>query len=448
MTAGLTKLIPLLLCWTVMAFVAARFCREHHKGGCAATLAGFPVGVATALVLVMRLRGEPLFAIFRGVAAVLLLGLLLISLAVLYRSLSRTRPSHHVLSRGSSLPTISAAAVVSFFAGAFCALSLPLQGGLLSLPVLVLIAAGPLTGWLAIFLERRLLHSAVLTPASFLLAQISLLFLISSHMPRLDLFAPLTMKVMKFIHDFVHQFFESMLIPDHPFFRTDVWGYIGLLFSNDVGFWGGMAIWFVPPAAVIAALWLQRLPSVAHIRQGAARRRLLAEGIRARRWRLVIPWLSVLVLAGAVYRSQVPAVEYWDPKPIPVAAAANREIFIPMKGEEYDLADGKMHKFFLREGRTEARFFVLMKESGKLAVTLDACSICQPEGYGQAEGTVVCYYCKTLIPLETVGEPGGCNPVPVPFSETGDGVRLSAATLLNVWNETVQSTKKVPGGER
>lgn len=445
MTAGLAKLLPLFLCWTAMAFVASRFCREQRKEGCAALLAGFFVGVATATILAMRLRGEPLFLLFRGVTAALFLLLLLISLAFLYRSLSGARSS---APPWPSLASIASAAVASLFAGAFCAMSLPLQGGLLSLPRLVLPVAGVITGWFGCLLERRLLRKITLTPASFLLAQTSLLLLISSHMPRLDLFAPLAMKVMKFIHDFVHQFFESMLIPDHPFFRLDVWDYIGLLFSNEVGFWGGLLIWFVPPLALLLSFWRERLPSVAHVRQGAERRRLVASAMRERRWRLLIPWLSVLFLALAVYRSSTPVVEYWDPKPIPVTAAANREIFIPMKGEEYDLGDGKLHKFLLREGKAEARFFVLMKESGKLAVTLDACSICQPEGYGQSEGTVVCYYCKTLIPLETVGEPGGCNPVPVPFSETGAGVRLSAATLLNAWSETVQSTKKVPGGER
>lgn len=446
MTDSLVKFVPVLLCWTGIVFIAARFSRGLRKGAMACALGGFASGAVIALLVAARLPGDAVFALFRGVTAALFLVLLLVSLGALFSSRGAARLP--LSANESPLSLYVATAVAALLAGVLCALRLPLRGGLFSVPALLLLGASLPAGFLGYILERHLLRRATLTALSCLLAQTSLLLLMASQGPRLDLFAPLTMKVMKFIHDFVHQFFESMLIPDHPFFRTDVWEYIGLLFSNDVGFWGGLAIWFVPPAAVIAALWLQRLPSVAHIRQGAARRRLLAEAIMARRWSLVIPWLSVLLLAGAVYRSQVPAVEYWDPKPIPVAAAANREIIIPMKGDEYDLADGKLHKFLLKEGNTEVRFFVLMKESGKLAVTLDACSICQPEGYGQAEGAVVCYYCKTLIPLETVGEPGGCNPVPLPFSESGDGVRLSAATLVNLWSETVQSTKKVPGGDR
>lgn len=89
------------------------------------------------------------------------------------------------------------------------------------------------------------------------------------------------------------------------------------------------------------------------------------------------------------------------------------------------------------------RFFVLMTPGGKLTVDLDACAICKPDGYGQTEGMVICYYCKTLIPLDTVGKPGGCNPVPVPFTESKDGVHIDAVSLVNNWTRTVQSTTRI-----
>ena len=262
--------------------------------------------------------------------------------------------------------------------------------------------------------------------------------------PRIDLFSPLSMKVMKFIHDFVHQFFESMLIPDHPFFRPDIWQYIGLLFGSGAGFWGGLVIWFVPALLVVLTVRLERLPSVAHLRQGAKRRKLLAAHMRERRWRLAVPCAAVLLLAAAVWQSRFPDVEYWDPKPLPVVAGPAGAIFIPTKGE-VDLEDGKMHKFVFRQEGREARFLVLMTPEGRLTLTLDACAICKPEGYGQAEGSVICFYCKTLIPLDTVGKPGGCNPVPVPFAVRENGVSVDAETLLSSWANTAQATVRVKG---
>ena len=91
---------------------------------------------------------------------------------------------------------------------------------------------------------------------------------------------------------------------------------------------------------------------------------------------------------------------------------------------------------------------MLLTSAGKLTVDLDACAICKPDGYGQAEGTVICYYCKTLIPLDTVGKPGGCNPVPISFSEKGGAVHIDGISLINTWNSTVQSTaSKKEGGK-
>jgi uncharacterized membrane protein len=253
------------------------------------------------------------------------------------------------------------------------------------------------------------------------------------------------MKVMKGVHDFVHQFMESVLVPDHLFVQPNVWKLIGILFGKEVGFWGGMIIWFTPAVLVALATQFERLPSVAHIRQGAQRRRLLAGAMKARRFRLVVPLFALAVFAGAAYQSSFPSVEYWDPKPLTVTANPAGEIFIPKKGE-VDLEDGRLHKYVFKKGAVEARFFVLMTSSGKLTVVLDACSICKPDGYGQAEGMVICYYCKTLIPLDTVGKPGGCNPVPVPFVEKEDGVHMDSISLINSWTQTVQATIRIKEG--
>jgi uncharacterized membrane protein len=250
------------------------------------------------------------------------------------------------------------------------------------------------------------------------------------------------MKMMKFAHDFVHQFFESMLIPDHMFFTSAIWNFIGLLFGNGIGFWGALLIWFTPVILVIVAVTLEPLPLVGFLRQGAQRRMRVAAALRQRRLRLAAPMIALVISGSAVYESHFPKVEYWDPKPLAVTATPSGEIIIPDKGD-IELGDGKLHKYLFKQGGNEARFFIIMTPDGKLTAVLDACSICKPDGYGQTEGVVICYYCKTLIPLETVGKPGGCNPVPMPFSVKSDGVHIDSITLVNLWNDTVQSTTRV-----
>lgn len=434
------KLVPQLLAWVGIVLVLLRGFPGRRSVVAAASLAGLVIGVAGAFILFRSFPGTVPFGIIKSALGVSFLLLWCISVAAIYRSTARGV----AISWGERFVSTSIGAgagtlLTGIVAGSVCASRIP-DGNLPALLFLVLIA-GILT-FFALAVEKMLPASLTVSPAGVLAAVVALLLFSSSSILRLDLFSPLSMKVMKGVHDFVHQFMESILIPDHLFVRSAVWGYIGLLFGKEVGFWGGMVIWFTPAFLIALAISFERLPSVAHIRQGAQRRKLLAAAITMRRYRLAIPVLAILIFAAGAYQSRFPSVEYWDPKPLPVSASQAGEIFIPKKGE-VDLEDGKLHKYLFKQGGREARFFVLMNPAGQFTVDLDACSICKPDGYGQAEGTVICYYCVTLIPLETVGKPGGCNPVPIPFTERADGVAIDGKTLLDSWGATVSATARV-----
>jgi FtrD-like iron-sulfur protein len=439
------KLIPLLLAWSGIAAAVAR----HFSGRrvvlmiiCASSFAG---GVIGGNLLIVNFKGDIAYNTVKSLSGASFLFLWVVALAAFYRVTGSGR-QNIPLEQKKTFKSISSgtAILAGLLAGAICVCRLAPQGGALPFPLFVLGVAGALLAVSAISLERFLPENITMTGEALLALVVSLLLFASSFSLQLDLFSPLSMKVMKFIHDFVHQFFESMLVPDHLFFRRDAWEYIGYLFSSGVGFWGGLLIWLAPVILICAAIRLERLPPVSHIRQGAQRRKLLAAFIRERRCRLIVPGLAMLVLGGAVYNSCFPGVEYWDPKPVAVTMNQSGEIVIPKKGE-IDLEDGKLHKFLFKQGGREARFMILQTPDGQLTVTLDACAICKPEGYGQAEGAVLCYYCKTLIPLDTVGKPGGCNPVPVPFKAGPDSVTVDAMTIINRWSETVTATSKGGG---
>jgi uncharacterized membrane protein len=440
------KLIPNLLAWFGVALLLMRGFPERRRAVGFAAGAGFVSGVAATFFLFRSLAAAQVFSLARGAVGVCFLLLWGGAVIAIYRSTVR---DFSLPRRGrftSSLPFAVTGAVLSgAIAGSISASRFGSGGELVMFGIAVLGAM--IAVFCAAALEKRLPASFAVSPSALLAGVVACFLFGSSAILRLDLFSPLTMKVMKFTHDFVHQFFESMLIPDHLFIRTNLWGYIGLLFSKEVGFWGGLVIWFAPVVLIILAINFERLPSVSHIRQGAQRRKVVAAAIRIQRLKLVVPGAALLVLAGACYQSRFPAVEYWDPKPIHVSASPSGEIVIPLKGD-VDLQDGKLHKYlYSREGK-EARFFVLLLPTGQLTVTLDACAICKPDGYGQAEGTVICYYCNTLIPLETVGKPGGCNPVPVSHTVKEDGVHLDAVALVNSWSSTVQTTTGAKGGAK
>lgn len=445
------KLIPHILAWAAIVLVLLRAFPRHRSVVRSAGISGFILGVAGFCILFRSYPGTLPFGIIKSALGVSFLSLWGISVAAIYRSTGRGEsllPGERLVNTSFFAGIV--ACLASMVAGAVYACRLPAADSNPPTLILLVLSAGILAYILAcvsLSLEKLLPPSCTVSKPGMLAAVVGLLLFSSSSILRIDLFSPLSMKVMKGVHDFVHQFMESILIPDHIFVRSIVWNYIGFLFGKEVGFWGGMVIWFTPALLIALAINFERLPAVAHIRQGAQRRRLLAAAIRERRFRLVIPLISVVVFAAAAYQSRFPSVEYWDPKPVPVSASQTGEIFIPKKGE-IDLEDGKLHKYLFKQGGREARFFVLKTPAGKLTVDLDACSICKPDGYGQAEGTVICYYCVTLIPLETVGKPGGCNPVPLPFAEKDDGVAIDSMTLLNSWSATVQATTGVKGGSK
>jgi uncharacterized membrane protein len=442
-------MIPHLLSWVGIVLVLLRGFPDRRSVVTLASISGFVIGVVGAFVL---LRSFPVtfpYGIIKSALGVSFLLLWGISVAVIYLSAGRSVTIIWVERLvNKSLFAGIVTAMICMVSGAICACRLPSTDSTAMMFIFLVLASGALAyviAHAALSIEKRLSDSFTVSPSGMLTVVVALLLFSSSSILRLDLFSPLSMKVMKGIHDFVHQFMESILTPDHLFVRSVIWKYIGLLFGKGVGFWGGMVIWFTPATLIALAIYFERLPSVAHIRQGAQRRKLLAAAIGARRYRLFIPLIALLIFAGAAYQSRFPSIEYWDPKPLPVSTTPSGEIIIPKKGE-IDLEDGKLHKYIYKKGEREARFFVLMTPSGQLTVDLDACAICKPDGYGQAEGAVICYYCVTLIPLDTVGKPGGCNPVPIPFTDNADNVVVDGLTLINSWGATVQSTSRVKEG--
>jgi hypothetical protein len=442
MTVIPVKPLLLLFLWSLLCLALQRAFPRSRCPVAFGAGPGFAAGGAVLYLLLGNGGGDGVYGGLRLVGGGCFLILLLSAVVSVYRGVDIAPTPGSGASPGWRGTAWSGAFVAGLAAGAFSVAAVGRQPATAG----IMLAAAVAVGVLAARTERLLPASVPVAPESLPLAVVSLLLGMGGLSPRLNLFTPLTMKVMKFIHDLVHQLFETLLVPDHPFFRPEVWRWIGLLFSKDVGFWGGIIIWFAPVALIAVALGRARLPSVAHIRQGARRRSLLAGLVRERNRRFLVPAGACVVLCLAVYTSLSPMVEYWDPKPLAVTAAPNGEIVIPKKAAGLDLEDGQLHKFMYRQGGTTARFFVLMRSDARLVACLDACSICQPQGYGQGEGTVICYYCRTLIPIETVGKPGGCNPVPLPLSERTDAVAVDSHALVTTWENTAIAVGKGQGG--
>ncbi len=87
----------------------------------------------------------------------------------------------------------------------------------------------------------------------------------------------------------------------------------------------------------------------------------------------------------------------------------NNQVRIPLG----DLQDSSVHFYTADVNGTVIRFLVIHRSNGDYATALDACQICGTAGYRQEGQNVVCRNCGATIYIPSIGESGGCNPIPV-----------------------------------
>ncbi|MDR2462950.1 MAG: Fe-S-containing protein, partial [Verrucomicrobiales bacterium] len=157
------------------------------------------------------------------------------------------------------------------------------------------------------------------------------------------------------------------------------------------------------------------IKSAAAAETDAVRRRLrLAEWRDARR--LVTGTLAAALFVAAVclYWRQVVARPLARSDARRVTLSADGEVRLP--GALTVLADGRLHRFeWLADDGKIVRFFVINRFAGTASPTVvfDACMLCGDMGYAQTGTQVVCIACGVRIHPPSIGNAGGCNPIPM-----------------------------------
>lgn len=234
-------------------------------------------------------------------------------------------------------------------------------------------------------------------------------------------------------HDVVHALIVLLVIPDHPYLETATWNLIGLLFRKETGLALTLGLFGTLALAQALVLLSRALPAFASRPSAADRRkrRSLVRGARRRQAGLSIAATLLLVTAGGV--AYASGSTTYDPTPEPLA----------VKGSVFEIAlsgiqTARMSKYAVSFDGVDFRLDAVRRPDGKIVVTLDACVVCAPQGYSQLGGDLFCKYCGTPIPIMTVGQPGGCNPVPLESTVTGDKVTVDATKAVSAWRETTK----------
>ena len=195
---------------------------------------------------------------------------------------------------------------------------------------------------------------------------------------------------------------------------------IGPIVSND---------WFffvtIIALAALMVLFDAKRRELAPVSASPAERRKAAWSARRERlWMISVYTFSfvfiALITAEFVYAKSVSSLS-----PAAEVTFTNGQLSIPVK----EMADGDLHRFQAKENGVEVRFWLYQKPDGKIATVFDACQICGAVGFYKSGNGVVCKNCAAPINPQSVGMEGGCNPLPLKATQSGDTIIIREADV-------------------
>ncbi|MBI3951012.1 MAG: DUF2318 domain-containing protein [Acidobacteria bacterium] len=218
----------------------------------------------------------------------------------------------------------------------------------------------------------------------------------------------------------VHELTEAGFIPLGPREMS----LVGPIVKNDVLFI--LAIIALPLIITLIPGHRERERwNVAVGLHGAEGRKQLAQLRRARRWRLVTAAVGVSSMTALTvnyaYSGRSRTVD-----PPKLVQAENGLIKVALA----DISDENLHRFGHQAGDTVIRFLALKSEEGKIGTAFDACQICGDYGYVQEGRNIVCLNCSADIHAPTIGQGGGCNPIPLASHVEGDHLVIAVRDLV------------------
>jgi high-affinity iron transporter len=199
----------------------------------------------------------------------------------------------------------------------------------------------------------------------------------------------------------LHELSESGVLPA----STQEMRIVGPVVKNEAFF---LVTILALAAAMVLLEWRQRRAPKATGLEGAALRKA---NWTARRERL---WMTTSCAASCVFILLITAEFIYARESSELSAATpvtftDGAVRIPVS----QVSDGLLHRFAVDDQGVHVRFIVIEKANKTLAVALDACAICGSQGYLQKGPQIICRNCASEIVLDTIGTPGGCNPIPL-----------------------------------
>ena len=215
----------------------------------------------------------------------------------------------------------------------------------------------------------------------------------------------------------LHELSENGVLPSS---KTEM-AIVGPIVRNDVFFF----VTILALAALMVLFEYKRREPDAVAASPAERRKATWSARRERLWMASVYASAFvfifLVTAEFIYAKSVSALS-----PATEVVFQNGQVAIPLN----QVRDGDLHRYQANEQGTTVRFWLYQKPDGNIASVLDACEICGAVGFYKKGNSVICKNCAAPINPQSVGMPGGCNPIPLKAMTTADAVIIQEADVI------------------
>jgi uncharacterized membrane protein len=142
-----------------------------------------------------------------------------------------------------------------------------------------------------------------------------------------------------------------------------------------------------------------------------------------------------LLLAGVALVAVIAAAAFvlmnrdgGTPATATTASSPGGDVTLPVA----QVNDGKAHFYTYDVNGTTVKYFVLASTDGTVRAALDACEVCYPQkkGYQQSGDAMQCNNCGKTFPSAKINVvTGGCNPIPLKRTVSGDNLVIAASSL-------------------
>ena len=221
----------------------------------------------------------------------------------------------------------------------------------------------------------------------------------------------------------LHELSENGVLPS----STAEMRYIGPIVRNDLFFFVTMLA-----LAMLMILMEQRrrvpasLPADA---SAADKRRAQWSQRREKFWMTAVISASFLFIflstAEFIYAKSSTALSATAP-----VTLVGEQVTVPAS----EITDDKLHRYGVhvddgKGGSPEVRFLLFKKPDGNIVSVADACSICGPVGFYIGSQGITCKMCASPLNAASMGQPGGCNPIPLKSTNAGGQITIAAVDL-------------------